>query len=115
MWAMAWLFWLVLFMVVTSSMRRRRWRRWAMMGPGWYPPYAARWSWRYGHHGYGGDLPDESEWRGGGRLTATPRRGVEERQDYVESLERRIAQLAERLDFTERLLAGRGKGEEPGK
>ena len=39
----------------------------------------------------------------------TPRleRELDEQRSYVETLERRVAELEERLDFTERLLAGR--------
>jgi hypothetical protein len=33
----------------------------------------------------------------------------EDRQDYIDSLESRISELEERLDFTERLLAARGE------
>jgi hypothetical protein len=38
---------------------------------------------------------------------------ADERQDYVDRLERRLADLEERLDFTERLLARRNQ-EAPG-
>ena len=34
---------------------------------------------------------------------------LDEQRDYVDSLERRVAELEERLDFTERLLAGRNQ------
>ena len=39
----------------------------------------------------------------------TPRleRELDEQRSYVETLERRVAELEERLDFTERLLGGR--------
>jgi hypothetical protein len=37
-------------------------------------------------------------------------RELEEQREYVDSLERRVAELEERLDFTERLLAGRNQG-----
>lgn len=41
---------------------------------------------------------------------AGPReRALEEQRDYLESLERRVAELEERLDFTERLLAERNR------
>jgi hypothetical protein len=36
-------------------------------------------------------------------------RWVEDDRDYVDSLERRVTDLEERLDFTERLLAGRNQ------
>jgi hypothetical protein len=34
---------------------------------------------------------------------------MEEQRSYVETLERRVAELEDRLDFTERLLAGRSE------
>jgi hypothetical protein len=42
----------------------------------------------------------------------TPRleRELDEQRSYVETLERRVAELEERLDFTERLLQGRSEG-----
>jgi hypothetical protein len=36
-------------------------------------------------------------------------RELDEQRDYVDSLERRVAELEERLDFTERLLAQRNQ------
>jgi hypothetical protein len=44
-----------------------------------------------------------------GPSTRTERELGEDR-DYVDSLERRVADLEERLDFTERLLAQRNQG-----
>jgi hypothetical protein len=38
-------------------------------------------------------------------------RELDEQRSYVETLEQRVAELEERLDFTERLLQGRPKGE----
>ena len=35
---------------------------------------------------------------------------IDEQREYVDSLERRVAELEERLDFTERLLAQRNQG-----
>jgi uncharacterized coiled-coil protein SlyX len=37
------------------------------------------------------------------------REGIDDQQPYIESLESRIAELEERLDFTERLVAGKGE------
>jgi hypothetical protein len=37
-------------------------------------------------------------------------RELDEHREYVDSLERRVAELEERLDFTERLLAQRNQG-----
>ncbi|HEY8258346.1 MAG TPA: hypothetical protein VIG08_11890 [Gemmatimonadales bacterium] len=75
----AWLFWLVALFFFVGFMRRRRW---AM--------------------GYGGC-------GGQGRFDRAPTmyRGQENQQSYVEELERRIADLEEKLDFTERLVSER--------
>jgi hypothetical protein len=42
--------------------------------------------------------------------TRTPRE-LDEQRDYADSLERRVADLEERLDFTEQLLARRNQVE----
>ena len=42
--------------------------------------------------------------------TGTPQE-LDEQRDYADSLERRVADLEERLDFTERLLARRNQVE----
>ena len=42
-------------------------------------------------------------------ITSAGRSGRDERQEYIESLESRLSELEERLDFTERLLAGRNE------
>jgi hypothetical protein len=55
--------------------------------------------WRRGHWGH----PRYASSR-------TPRE-LDEQRDYVDSLERRVADLEERLDFTERLLAQRNQVE----
>jgi len=96
MWGFFWLFWFVPLIVLLSGMRRRRWRRWSMMHPGWYPPYPPPWMRGRGY--------DDSPWpeRGHG-----PARSLEDERSTIEALESRVAQLEERLDFTERLLAGR--------
>ena len=44
------------------------------------------------------------------RHVPAPRTRPEDRQDYIDSLESRISELEERLDFTERLLAKRQEG-----
>ena len=60
----------------------------------------------------------DSGWHTGGRYgyrgtTTSARSRPDDRQEYIESLEARLSELEERLDFTERLLAGRN--EIPGK
>jgi hypothetical protein len=42
-------------------------------------------------------------------LVAGSGTGRDTRQDYIDSLESRLSELEERLDFTERLLAGRAE------
>jgi hypothetical protein len=84
MWGFAWMFWVVPLFLFVMMMRRRRWERWAMMRGGYDRP-------------------------GQGHESAL-RREMEGQQSTIDSLETRIAQLEERLDFTERLLAGRKEG-----
>jgi hypothetical protein len=79
MWGVPWIFWLVLLFVFMSMRRRRRWERWAMSESG----YGAR----------GNAAPVRAE--------------LEHQRSYIEELEARIAQLEEKLDFTERLVSGR--------
>ena len=88
------LFWLAILWFVFRAIRRRE--RWAMMGPrgyfpGWYPR----------------DPHDRSR---GFERPARQEPG-EDQRSYIDSLETRVSELEERLDFTERLLASR---REPG-
>lgn len=84
------IFWLALLWFAFRALRRRE--RWAMMGPRGYAP------WWYSGGRY--DPPRESE---------GPRERLRQgdQQEYIDSLETRVTQLEERLDFTERLLASR--------
>jgi hypothetical protein len=84
------LFWILVLWFVFRAWRRSE--RCVAVGPrdswaGWYPGdrYAMR------------DLP-------------TSRLRPEDQQDHIDSLESRISELEERLDFTERLLAKRQEG-----
>jgi hypothetical protein len=52
-------------------------------------------SWSCGDRGYWGDRH------------LGQRENVEDQRPYIESLESRVAELEERLDFTERLIAGK--------
>jgi hypothetical protein len=82
------LFWLAVIFFFMHSAQRRRWRRWAMMEHGMLPPYptyAAR---------------DRA-------LLAARRPPPADDPTLVEQLESRIAELEQRLEFTERLLAER--------
>ena len=80
MWGFPWMFWMVVLLIYFFAIRPRRqyWRRrCAMIGP-------------------------DAE------LRSLPRARHEARRDPdVDALESRIAELEERLDFTERLLAER--------
>ena len=86
MWHFPW-FWVALFVFWMMMSRRRRWHRWHRRG---WEREALRETMRE-------ELRRE-------RVPAT--RPAPD-ASYVEQLETRIAQLEERLDFTERLLEGR--------
>ena len=78
MWGFAFMFWLMPLLLISLAFRRRRWYgRYDRYGP---PPRAD-----------GADL----------------RREIETQRSTIERLEDTVSQLEERLDFTERLLAGR--------
>jgi hypothetical protein len=77
MWGFGFMFWLVPLLLFCFAFRRRRW--YGHYGP---PPWA--------DHDRG-DL----------------RREIEVQRNTIERLESTVSQLEERLDFTERLLAGR--------
>jgi hypothetical protein len=82
------LFWIAVLWLVIRAVRRSD--RWVAVGPrGYWPGWYQRE--RYG--------PPEIQ-------RTTPR---DSRDEYIDSLETRLSQLEERLDFTERLLAGRGE------
>jgi hypothetical protein len=86
------LFWMVVIWMVIKYWHRREGRR--MFGPrgsgpgGWY---------------------DSSEFYSPRRrkVERRERGNSEEQQAYIDSLERRVSELEERLDFTERLLSER--------
>ncbi len=83
------LFWLAILWFAFRAIRRRE--RWVMMGPRGYAPW---WYMR--------DRYDRS------REIDPPRRQErDDQQSYIDSLETRVSELEERLDFTERLLANR--------
>ena len=86
-----WIFWLIPVVVFAMITRRRRWERWAAMGPQGEMMSSG---WRYR-----GRSPQETG------LDQSARRELEQQQGYIEALETRVSELEERLDFTERLLA----------
>jgi len=93
MWHFPMMFWVVaLLFWVMATRRRRAWRRWVMVGPGWHP---AVWALHEGEPTTAAMVPPSA------------RRPREERDREVEALETRIAELEQRLDFTERLLESR--------
>ncbi len=96
MWFFGLMFWCAVFMFFAMSARRRRWRRWATMGPPDYYYPASGW---YPRGWYRSPQPEMTR--------SSPAR--DDQQAYIETLESRITQLEERLDFTERLLEGRQK------
>jgi len=84
------LFWIAVLWFIIRAWRRSQ--RCAAMGPVGY--------------GSGWHTRDRYDYRD----TWTSTRGRrDDRQEYIESLESRLSELEERLDFTERLLAGRNQ------
>jgi hypothetical protein len=90
------MFWIVALVIYLAvSRRRRRWRRWARTQGGWYAAHPNAWA--HGGPPWCAPTPD-----------ARPRaEELDAERGYVDALETRVAQLEERLDFTERLLAAR--------
>ena len=86
-----WGFWIAVIWLVIRAWHRRS-ERCTAIGP---MGYSTGW---------------ETSDRYDSRNTSSSRRsGRDERQEYIESLESRLSELEERLDFTERLLAGRSE------
>jgi hypothetical protein len=86
----------MLFWIAVVWLIIRAWRRshgCAVTGPSGY--------------GTGWHTSDRYDYR---NTTSSGRSRRDERQEYIESLESRLSELEERLDFTERLLAGRREG-----
>jgi hypothetical protein len=88
-------FWLAVAWLAFRAFRRRE--RWAMMGPRSYGRYSGWY--------------DSSEFCTPGPRGIEPksREQLQDQQKYIDSLETRVSELEERLDFTERLVAGRGQ------
>jgi hypothetical protein len=109
--------WLLLFFVILPSIRWSIWgARWGMRyglrhGPRWGRQYARRW-----HAGWEGE-EDASPDQAGLKEIESLRADIDGRLAEVDSLQSRVAELENRLDFTERLLAQRAEGaaiSEPG-
>lgn len=84
-------FWIVVVWLVIRAWHRRS-ERCLAVGPRGYAP-----GW------YGKDRHGDRD------FSAAHTRPDSDRQDYIDSLESRLSELEERLDFTERLLAARGE------
>lgn len=87
------LFWIAILWCAFRVFRRRE--RWAMMGPRGFGPHSGWY--------------DSSEFYAPRRreIERKGREKLQDRQEYIDSLESRVSELEERLDFTERLLANR--------
>jgi hypothetical protein len=84
--------WLVVALFFLFGSRRRRWaRRWQMAGPMGYAPF-----------GWG---PRGASWEPQPQIPAAPQPLAQPDRTLVESLESRIAELEQRLEFAERLMA----------
>lgn len=71
---------------------------------------AMRWGLRGGEHG-GWDEWGRRRRTGGGARTRDLELALEERDGLIAALESRVAELENRLDFTERVLATRANGD----
>ncbi len=80
------LFWMVVVWMIIRHMRRREGRRMVGAASGWY---------------------DSGEFIHPRKARKQALRAQGDQQHYIESLESRVSELEERLDFTERLLAQR--------
>lgn len=89
----AFLFWLIPLFFFAMVTRRRRWERWAMMGP---RDEMMMGGWRY-----------RDRYRADTALDHSARQELEQQQGYIEALETRVAELEARLDFTEQLVGQR--------
>ena len=92
------LFWLAILWFAFRAFRRRGY--WSPVGPRGYGRFGAGW--------YDSGEFYSPRHRG---IAPKPAPRSEDRQEYIDSLETRVSELEERLDFTERLLAGRGDKE----
>ena len=79
-------FWMVVIWMIIRHMQKRENRRMVGVTGGWY---------------------DSGEFYSPRRARKLARKAMGDEQHYIESLETRVTELEERLDFTERLLANR--------
>lgn len=85
-WGLAWMFWLIPLFFFFALLRG--------------------WRWAMGYGGFGRHGRWDRHYRGG-NAPALRQPSQEVQPSYVEDLERRIADLEEKLEFTERLVAER--------
>jgi hypothetical protein len=78
-------FWMVVIWMIIRHMQRREGRRMVDVTGGWY---------------------DSGEFYSPRKARKHARKALGDQTQYIESLESRVSELEERLDFTERLLAG---------
>lgn len=92
------LFWLAILWFAFRALRRRG-----------YCSFAAP----RGYGRFGGGWYDSGEFYSAKHRAMVPKPAPrsEAQQEYIDSLESRVTELEERLDFTERLLANRGEKE----
>ena len=82
-------FCMVVIWMIIRHMQRREGRRMVGVTSGWY---------------------DSGEFYSPSKARKLARRAGGDQTQYIESLESRVSELEERLDFTERLLAGNQRG-----
>jgi hypothetical protein len=89
-------FWMFMIWMLIRFWHRREGRR--MVGPRGYAP--------------GSGWYDSGEFHNsrGRRLKRSAGDNAGDQQSYIDALETRVSELEERLDFTERLVAGRREG-----
>jgi uncharacterized protein YceH (UPF0502 family) len=79
-------FWIIVIWMIIRHMQRRENRRMIGVTGGWY---------------------DSGEFYSPRKARKLARQASGDQTQYIESLESRVSELEERLDFTERLLAGK--------
>lgn len=99
--------WLLLFFVVVPTIR------WSLWGASWGTRYGLRYSKRWGRHHAkrwgGSDFDDDTQTEAGLKEIEALRADLDSRLGEVDALHSRVAELENRLDFTERLLAQRSQ------
>jgi hypothetical protein len=92
-------FWIIVLWLAFRTWGRWQRRRWMTVGPRGYGRVSG---WYDSREFYAPRDPENASKR---------RETSQKRQEYIDALESRVTELEERVDFTERLLAGRREGE----